>query len=368
MKTIIYFVVFFSILANFAFSQVKFRVKKLNADSLVTLIPEKDGTEKIEALNILSNVICRQNIDSSIHLATQAIELSERLEYQKGLADGYFNVGNGYFLLDSLQPTISNYLKALRIYEDLEPTEEYGNLCVQLGVVNFFTGNLEVSEPFSRQANRIYESIGDKEGLFNVNFGMGIHHHEHSPICLDSVIYYCLKAKSFLDTVNDQNEIAYLYTEIGGSYLAQFHETDDTSLLIEGLLWHYKGLALPKINDDAISHLYNSALLLYDALNTKEGLDSCKAVVKRVKDLCDTCNYLNDISSIVYLWLGWISYREGDYNSAIVSFKHCIDLIETKLSDFSVNDFEDPINGYNGRFFLKANKQFIYYYLSLLST
>ncbi len=64
----------------------------------------------------------------------QAIELSEKLEYQKGLADGYFNVGNGYFLLDSLQPTISNYLKALRIYEDLEPSEEFGNLCMQLSM------------------------------------------------------------------------------------------------------------------------------------------------------------------------------------------------------------------------------------------
>ena len=102
-------------MASFAQAQVKFRVKKLNADSLVTIISEKDGTKKIEALNLLSNVICRQNIDSSILLASQAIELSEKLEYQKGLADGYFNVGNGYFLLDSLQPTTSNYLIALSV-------------------------------------------------------------------------------------------------------------------------------------------------------------------------------------------------------------------------------------------------------------
>jgi len=38
MKTIIPFVVFLSFLVNHAFSQVKFRVKKLNADNLVTLI------------------------------------------------------------------------------------------------------------------------------------------------------------------------------------------------------------------------------------------------------------------------------------------------------------------------------------------
>ncbi len=65
------------------FGQVKFRVKKLNADSLVAMIPEKEGTDKIEALNLLSNVICRKDIDSSINLATQAIELSEKLEISK---------------------------------------------------------------------------------------------------------------------------------------------------------------------------------------------------------------------------------------------------------------------------------------------
>ena len=139
MKIKMVFFIFLFFIANFAQGQVKFRVKKLNADSLVKLIPEKEGIEKIEALNLLSNVICRRNIDSSINLATQAIDLSEKLEYQKGLADGYHNVGNGYFLLDSLQPTISNYLKALRIYEDLEPTEEFGNLCMQLYLINLFT-------------------------------------------------------------------------------------------------------------------------------------------------------------------------------------------------------------------------------------
>jgi len=57
MKAIIHFVVFQSILVNITYGQVKFFVKKLNADSLVALIPKKEGIEKIEAINLLSNVI-----------------------------------------------------------------------------------------------------------------------------------------------------------------------------------------------------------------------------------------------------------------------------------------------------------------------
>lgn len=364
MKSLIAYLFFFFFLAGFVQAQVKFfRVKKLNADSLVALLPEKEDTELIEVLNLLSNVICRENIDSSINLAYKAIDLSEKLAYQKGLADGYFNVGNVYFLLDSLQPTITNYLKAQRIYEDIDPTEEYANLLMQLGVVNYFTGRIEVSRPYNRQAKRIYESLGDKEGLFNASFGMGIYYHVHRPFYLDSVIHYCLNAKSFFDTLTDQDKLAYLYAEIGEACQVKFRETLDTSYLYDALSWNYKGQALPKINEDSKSRLYAVAMDIYDAFNTEQGLDSCKAILKRVRDLCDTCKYISDNKTNISMWLGWISYREGDYDNAIKFFKQCIGFADAKLSNFSVNDFNEPINGYNSKFYLKSHKRFIYSYL-----
>ena len=212
----------------------------MNADSLVALIPEKEGTEKIEAMNLLSNVICRKNIDSSINLATQAIELSEKLEYQKGLADGYFNVGNGYFLLDSLQPTISNYLKALRIYEDLEPSEEYGNLCLQLSIVNYYTGRFKDNNDYCRQAIHIYERINDRKGQAMANLGMGtikyVIYKEW-----DSAIYYCHQALTFLDPAVNPNDVAFIYSEMGRIHFKQFQEFNDTSYLSKALSWYFKG-------------------------------------------------------------------------------------------------------------------------------
>ena len=124
-------------------------------------------------LNLLSNVICRKDIDSSINLATQAIVLSEKLEYKKGLADGYFNAGNGYYLLDSLRPTISNYLKALRIYEDLEPSVEYGYLCMQMMVVNYFAGRGDENQHYIETAKSIFDKIGDNGDKYMIYFCMG---------------------------------------------------------------------------------------------------------------------------------------------------------------------------------------------------
>jgi len=349
---------------SFAHAQLFFRVKKLNPDSLAALINNKEGIELVEVLNLLSNVICRKDIDSSINLAKRAIELSEKLEYQKGLADGYFNVGNGYFLFDSIQPSIINYLKAQRIYEDIEPTEEYANLLMQLGVVNYFTGKLEVSKPFNRKANRIYESINDSVGMYSANFGMGVFYHVYRPLYLDSVIYYCLKAKSFLDTANDQNKIAYLYTEIGGACQAKFSETKDTSYLYKALEWNYKGQAQPGMNDDAKLHLYKRAMDIYDQFNTDKGLDSMKAVFNRVMNIYDSQAYFIDNKISELVWLGSIKYREKDYESAINLWKQFIELTDTRLSDFSVNDYDEPINGYNKKLSLRQLKMWVYAHLA----
>lgn len=216
MKTIIPFVFFLSILANIAYGQVKFRVKYLNDDSLTALISEKDGKEKIKALNLLSNVICRKNIDSSILLANQAIELSNKLDYQKGLADGYFNLCNGYFLLDSLPPTISNYLKALRIYEDLEPTQEYGNLCMQFAFINYITGRFENEPDYGKLAMRIFGEISDSTGLSMLYLGTATLKELEKD--WDSALYYTDLALSYLDPEMEPNEAAIIYNEKGLIY------------------------------------------------------------------------------------------------------------------------------------------------------
>jgi len=65
MKKRFLFVALLILDSQLVMSQVKFLVKKLNADSLAALLLEKEGTEHVEVLNLFSNVICRKDIDSS---------------------------------------------------------------------------------------------------------------------------------------------------------------------------------------------------------------------------------------------------------------------------------------------------------------
>ncbi len=176
--------------------------------------------------------------------------MSEKLDYQKGLADGYHNLGNGYFLHDSLQPTIANYLKACRFYEDLEPCIEYGDCCLQIALLNFFTKGPEKSPPYLNKAVKTFYSIGGKEDKYNINFVLTSSSKVVYLLETDSIIYYGLKAISYIDTAVDHNELAFIYNDFGEGYSPLYMRPADTSDLTKALFWFTKALKLQHITDD----------------------------------------------------------------------------------------------------------------------
>lgn len=344
---------------NFAHGQPKFRIKKLNADSLVELIPEKEGTEKIDVLNILSNVICRKNIDSSLILASQAIELSKTLEYQKGLADGYFNTGNVFFLLDSLQPTISNYLKALRIYEDLEPSVEFGNLCLQISIINRYAGRFKDNKDYCRQAIHIYERINDRTGQAIANLGMGTIIFLFSTE-YDSAIYYNNKALSFLDLATDQNEVAYNYQVIANTYKRWYQKSNDTLYFTKALSFFFKALEVPEVYAETKASVYLNLGLAYLHCDVEQSESNGILYLKKAKNIYDTCLDGYNFNFIIMGNFGLASYMKGDYDKAIFHYKQGIKIIEERLSTFSIEEFREPIFAYNAKYYLKLWKQLFY--------
>ena len=359
MKIKISSLVFLFLITNCALGQVKFRVKKLNADSLLALIPEKENSELVDVLNLLSNVICRKDIDSSISLAKEAIVLSDKLEYQKGLADGYFNVGNGYFLLDSLQPTISNYLKALRIYEDIGPSEEYGNLCSQSGLLDYFAGRFDKIPNYGKLALQIYEKINDSAGQSMIYLGLGA-----SKILInqdwDSANYYTDKALSFLNPAIAQNEAAMIYNEKGHLYHNQYYESRDTAHFNKALYWFFKGLELPELYDEMKAKLYLNLGATYISNNTEKSIATGVEYFQEVDEIADSCYDAFAYKAIVSNILAWGNYEDGDFDEAINLFKKSIRVIEKRTSNFSVNAYREPVLAYNWKYYHKVYKQSSY--------
>jgi hypothetical protein len=76
--------------------QIQDEIEKINVDCLQQLLPKLGGTQRIDALNKLSFGLRIELPDSSLSIAKITIILSEKIDYKKGQADGYFNLGNNY--------------------------------------------------------------------------------------------------------------------------------------------------------------------------------------------------------------------------------------------------------------------------------
>ena len=142
--------------------QIYREMPKVNMDSLLLQLTSADGTEKIDILNRLSVALLIDDTDSSLRSANLAIALSEKLDYQKGKADGFFNLGNCYYILDEFQPTTNYYLKALRTYEDLDPSVEEGIVNLQLGDLNSFSGRYKEALSYYHRAASNYQKLNHK--------------------------------------------------------------------------------------------------------------------------------------------------------------------------------------------------------------
>ena len=354
MKVKVVSLVLLLFLANVAYGQNKFRIKQLNADSLSVLIQRNSGIKKINNINLLSNVICRQNTDSSQLLANQATHLSEQLEYKKGMADGYFNLGNTYFFQDAFQPTISNYLKALRIYEDLPATEEYANLCFQLCIMNFLTGRFENSLIYCNRALKLYDKIDDTPGRIDANIALEVSYVMMNEC--DSAFASLERALFYLNLNPDPDVLQAIYNEFGIVYKCKYYNTNDTAYLNKAIASLKKGL---EINDTDLwktETLYQLGTTLLASGSKKKYSEGISYLQRCIQQSYSGAKN-HKFQPMVYRLLGWESYLNENIDSALILAHKTILTIDEQLSTLSIVDYEFPRHAYYSRFLLQFHKQ-----------
>lgn len=337
---------------------IEFRVKKFDADSLALVIEEKEGKEKVDALNYLSNVLCRKNTDSSIICATQALQLSKHLEYRKGIADSYYYLGNDYYLLDSLRPTITNYLKALRIYENLEPSEEYANLCWQLAVVNALNERWENALPYCKESFVVYSKINDIPGIRVSTVSLGL-------ICkylavsdstlyyhyLDSALYYNYKAIDILDQYPNQKQFANVCNEIGINNGYRFWDSGDTSYLSKAITWFVKGLeSLDPESGWRVMLTYNINAY-YEAYGSEDSTAIGRAYFNSVPRQPGGWSNTDKASELYY---------QGNVDSALVLYLIALEITKEEIASFTMDTEKNPSQILRGFYGAKGRKKYIH--------
>src|SRR5262245_47341799 len=115
-KTIFAFSLFFAV-QHFCIAQTSI------ADSLRALLKTaKEDTAQINAMSLLAYELLKSNTYSAIYYANEVKNLSEKLNYSKGITSAYFRLGQAYNNLGDYGKSQAYLSKALELSTDKSTT------------------------------------------------------------------------------------------------------------------------------------------------------------------------------------------------------------------------------------------------------
>ena len=146
--------------------QVDEIIQQARTNSLQVVLSQLTGTEKIDTLNKIAFSVAKDYPDSCRKLATSTVRMSDSMIYQKGLADGYQNLGESYYVTDSLYPAMINYLNALRIYEQIDPSFELAKTYQRLSILHNYSGRHNPAIEYRLKAIELINKLNKKRPIF----------------------------------------------------------------------------------------------------------------------------------------------------------------------------------------------------------
>jgi len=345
-------------------AQLAWEMEKINVDSLQQLLPGLKGVEKIDALNKLSLALCRDDPDSSISIAKKTIDLSEQANYQKGQGDGYFNLGMAYAFMDSLKPSIINYLNALRIYEVIEPSNELAETLLELSLLNWIAGRYKTARKYCIKAKDIYKNVSNFKGEAWAEYTL-------SHLCIfgetsqyDSAMYYLDRTLEILDQHANQRILFSVYQNYGNSYGEKwFGNRDSTHYLDMALEWYFKAYEIMKNRyDSSKSTSISLSSILGNIGYTYIDTGEEENIIKGYDYLIQARNVLESVDPdqcmlvLIYIYMASAKKEQGKLDEAVGLYLKAIDIADRGLENFSFRKYEAPFNNYMAHFLFRYNK------------
>jgi len=232
--------------------------------------PSLYDTAAVKILNKLSASYWNSSPNKALDYANQALALSEQIDYKKGMANAYNNIG-------WVTGQRGDYLQALEIH---------------------------------KKALKIREEIGDKKGIagsYN-NIGVIYDYQGNYPEALKNY-FACIKG---MKEIGNEQSLAYTYTNVGGIYKSQ----DNFS---EALKNYFAALKINKEAGDelGISDSYISIGAVYcdNIHNYPEALKYFLMALKIAEEIGNK----NGIGTI-YSCLGNTYENQGNYPEALMNY------------------------------------------------
>ncbi|NPA44986.1 MAG: tetratricopeptide repeat protein [Chlorobi bacterium] len=189
-------------------------------DSLITLIDKTTiDTTKVNLLNEAAGMLRGRDNTKAMDLTKQAIEIAEKHNYKKGIADANKTLGIIYFMIGDFDKAYEASNKSKETYESIGDKNGVAACSVNLGIFNGRQGKITEAKKSYEEALAIYKEIGDNEGSAKIYLNLGNLYKVQGNYkrALDN--YY--KALEIFEKVDNKSRVAQIFQNIGIVYSEQ---------------------------------------------------------------------------------------------------------------------------------------------------
>lgn len=225
-------------------------------DSMERLIPRQRDAELANTYSELAWQYRAVDRDKAIGYGKKAIALSKKINYKKGLAQAYNDMGILYYDSEKYDSSIVLYKEALKIREEEGDEAGLAKLYNKIGIVYQRQGDFAAALDNQLKALELFEKTGQNVGISYSLNNIGILNQNLSRY--DEALEYHKRSIAINEKINDKRGLVQSYVNMGNIYKIKLDNDEAQTNYIKAL-----EIARELENKEYISNVQNNMGELY---------------------------------------------------------------------------------------------------------
>lgn len=195
-------------------STVCFSHEDNKIDSLEIELKKSVDTSKVNVLNTLASELRKKNPLKALEYSNQALELSEKIYFKKGIGNAYSVMASVYSIQGDFGKALEFHNKSLTIRESIFDNKGIVSSLNSIGNINIKQGNYEKALKNYLKLLEICESIGDKKSMPLNNIAASYFYLGN----YEKALFYYIKAIKTAETLGNKEAMINPLIGLGNVY------------------------------------------------------------------------------------------------------------------------------------------------------
>lgn len=171
-------------------------------------------------INLLITLSQQYRSEGNIHLSEkniqQAINLSKKINYKKGLGSAYFVMGWVKQYLGDYDVAQNYYVQAMEIQESIGDDKNLAFTLTTMGIISIRYGNTDKSIEYYERALAIKKSLKDSVGIGALLNNIAVVYYQLKDF--DKAVEYMEEAKEIYKAIGDNQSLGAILSNLGSFY------------------------------------------------------------------------------------------------------------------------------------------------------